>query len=177
MSFPRSNLRKAGLQCVSMPHVTVSRAMWPCGKKSHHISSHACSIIGKGQGSTPGSARRSRITLKSGKRRRCLEQMSRPRSTSNPVSLAVGFVRGIFTKRPCCGNLLPMQFSHHTPTLDEPNLCLYQCCTYSCRCPSFIHPVVQYGCQQICQPFFVTPKLEVCMIGFLLSRICSWNLE
>lgn len=84
------------------------------------------------------------------------EQMSRPHSSSKiskPVSLAVGLVWGIFTKRPCCGNLLPMQFSHYAPKLDEPYL--YQCCTYS----FFIHPVVQYGCKQICQPFLVTPEV------------------
>ena len=120
----------------------------PCEwQESYHISSHGCSIIAKGQASTPGSARRFRITLKSGKRR--LAVLGAAHSTSKPVSLAVGLVE--FS--PCCGNLLPVQFSHYAPKLREPYP--YQCCAYS----FFIHPVVQYGCKQICQPFPVTPEV------------------
>lgn len=100
------------------------------------------------------------------------EQMSRPHSSSKiskPVSLAVGLVWGIFTKRPCCGNLLPMQFSDYATKLDEPYL--YQCCTYS----FFIHPVVQYGCKQICQPFLVTPEVGSFYGRFLAFK--AWVLR
>ena len=49
----------------------------PCEwQESHHISSHGFSIIAKGQGYTPGSVRRFRITSKSGKRRLAV-QMSK----------------------------------------------------------------------------------------------------